>query len=107
MTPEWLILFAGATALSAVGFVLVAAFWLRKLRETVLSSLGEVAGQQVRSAQFASETIAQLQKQQDCCAQQIQTLAQAGLRLQQEISAVTHRLENTQKENIRGGQTLH
>jgi hypothetical protein len=107
MAPEWLILFAGATAFSAVGFVLVAVIWLRKLRETVLSSLGEVAGQQVRTAQHASETVARMQKQQDCCAQQIHTLAQAGLRLQQEISAVTHRLENAQRENPRGGQTLH
>ena len=107
MTPEWMYLFAGATALSAVGFVCVAVLWLRKLRETVSGALSEAAGQQIRTAQRMSETIAQLQKQQDNYTQQIHMLAQAGLRLQQELSSVTHRLESTQAENARGGQTLH
>ena len=107
MAPEWLFLFAGATALSAVGFVVAAVFWLRKLRETVLASLSETAGQHIRTAQHLSESIAGLQKKQDNCSQQIQTLAQAGLRLQQEISSVSNRLSSTQTESLRGGQTLH
>jgi len=77
------------------------------LRETVSSALTEAAGQQIRTAQRLGESIAQLQKQQDGYNQQINVLAQAGMRLQQELSNVASRLENTQVEQNRGGQTLH
>ena len=107
MKPEWLYLFAGATALSAAGFVCVAMIWLRKLRETVSAALSEGASQQIRTAQRLGQSIAQLQKQQDDYNRQIHTLAQAGVRLQQELSNVTNRLDNTQAEHSRGGQTLH
>ncbi|MDR3424030.1 MAG: hypothetical protein P4M13_02985 [Alphaproteobacteria bacterium] len=107
MTSEWILLFAGATALSAIGFVCVAVIWLRKLRETVSLALSEAAGQQIRTAQRLSESVARLQKQQDGYTRQIQALAQANMRLQQELSTVTHRLDTTQSETIRSGQTLH
>jgi chromosome segregation ATPase len=107
MPPEWIYLFAGAIALSAVGFVCVAVIWLRKLRETVSFALTEAAGQQIRTAQRLGESIAQVQKQQDGYTQQINVLAQAGMRLQQELSNVSNRLENTQADHVRGGQTLH
>ncbi|MFA5040655.1 MAG: hypothetical protein WC464_03360 [Bdellovibrionales bacterium] len=107
MTAEWVILFAGVAALSAAGCVLIAVIWLRKLRETVIATLTETAGQQILTAQHLSESIARLQKQQDNYAQQVQTLAQAGLRLQQEISNVSNRLTSAQTETHRGGQTLH
>lgn len=107
MTSAWMFLFAGTTALSAAGFVCVAVIWLRKLRETVSATLSESAGQQVLTAQRMSETIAHLQKQQDGYNQQIQALAQASLRLQQELSLVANRIESTHGDNIRGGQTLH
>jgi biopolymer transport protein ExbB/TolQ len=107
MKPEWLYLFSGAIALSAVGFVYVAVTWLRKLRETLSTALAEAAGQQIRTAQRLNESIAQVQKQQDNYNHQVQILAQAGMRLQQELSNVTSRLDNTQSENPRGSHTLH
>jgi len=105
--PQWIVLFAGATALSAIGFVCVAILWLRKLRETVSMALSEAAGQQIRTTQRLSESISRLQKQQDNYTQQIHTLAQAGLRLQQELSNVANRLENNAPEPRSGGQTVH
>jgi ribosomal 50S subunit-associated protein YjgA (DUF615 family) len=107
MKSEWMYLFSGAVALSALGFVCVAVFWLRKLRDTVSTALSEAAGQQIRTAQRLNESIAQVQKQQDGYNRQIQILAQAGMRLQQELSSVTNRLDSTQAEHSRGGQTLH
>ena len=107
MTPEMIYLFAGATAFSAMGFVFVAVVWLRKLRDTVSGALAEAATQQIRTAQRMNESIAEVQKQQDNYNRQIHVLAQAGLRLQQELSNVTNRLDNTQSEGTRGGQTLH
>jgi predicted nucleic acid-binding Zn-ribbon protein len=107
MSPELIYLFAGVTALSAVGFVSVAVVWLLKLRQTVSSALTEAAGQQIRMAQRLNESLAEVQKQQENYNRQIHVLAQAGLRLQQELSHVTNRLDNTQSETVRGGQTLH
>ncbi|MGB9151515.1 MAG: hypothetical protein WCD70_00315 [Alphaproteobacteria bacterium] len=108
MTTEWIYLFAGAIALSAAGFVFVAVIWLRKLRETVSTALTEGAGQQIRTAQRLNQSIAQLQKQQDNYTQQINVLAQAGVRLQQELSSISNRLDNSPAEGQRAGrQTLH
>jgi DNA anti-recombination protein RmuC len=107
MTQEWLLIFAGAITLSAIGFVCVAVLWLRKLRETVATALAEAAGQQVRTNQRLNEAIAQVQKQQDGYARQVQILAEAGIRLQQEISSVANRIENSHGDHPRGAQTLH
>jgi chromosome segregation ATPase len=107
MNYEWLVLFAGAVVLSAAGFVTIAVIWLRKLRETVGTALSEAAGQQIRTAQRLAEQVAQLQKQQDGYSQQINILAQAGMRLQQELSNVANRLENAQGEVPRGNHTMH
>jgi len=107
MQTQWLVLFAGAVTLSAAGFIGVAVIWLRKLRETVSSALTEAAGQQIRTAQRLGEQVAQLQKQQDGYGQQIHILAQAGMRLQQELSNVASRLENAQADHERGNHTMH
>jgi hypothetical protein len=107
MSPEWLFIFAGVVALSAAVFVYVAVIWLQKLRETVLTTLTEMAGQHIRNAQRIGESLDRLQKQQDGLARQIDTLTQGELRLQKEISTVSHRLDDAQGENIRTGHTLH
>lgn len=104
---DWIVVFAAITAVSATGFVVVAVMWLRKLRETVSISLAEAANQQVRSAQRLGEALAQVQKQQSHYDQQLQNLAQAGLRLRQELVTVNERLENHQADIIRGDSTLH
>ena len=108
MNIEWLYLFAGAIALSALGFVCVAVLWLRKLRDAVSSSMTEAAGQQILNAQRLGDTVARLQKQQDNYTKQINVLAQAGMRLQQELSTLSSRLDHSQEEGQRSGrQTLH
>lgn len=103
---EWIFVFAAAVALAATGFVAVAVLWLRKLRETVSAALTEAANQQVRTAQRLSEAVAQVQKQQRSYDQQLQNLAQANMRLRQELASVAHKLEHP-SEDARGGQTVH
>ena len=108
MMSEWVLLFATATSLSAIGFICVAVIWLRKLRETVALALSEAAGQQIRTAQRHNQLISQLQKQHDTLGQQVHTLAQAGLRLQHEISNVSNKLESAQDETpMRRASTVH
>jgi chromosome segregation ATPase len=104
---DWILIFAAITAISATGFVVVAVMWLRKLRETVSISLAEAANQQVRTAQRLSDSLAQVQKQQHNYDQQLQNLAQAGLRLRQELVNVNARLETHQSDAVRGDSTLH
>jgi chromosome segregation ATPase len=107
MKTELLYLFTGGTLLCSAGFVFVAIIWLRKMRETVSGALAEAAGQQIRTSQRLNEAIAQVQKQQDSYNQQIHILAQAGMRLQQELSSVANRLDSSHSETARGPQTLH
>ena len=107
MTTDMLPLVAAIGLISSLGFVIVAGFWLRKMRDTVSTALAEAAGQQIRTAQRLAESIALIQKQQDNYNRQLQILAQAGLRLQQELNHVSTRLGNAQNDNERGSQTLH
>ncbi|MDR3450576.1 MAG: hypothetical protein P4M15_12690 [Alphaproteobacteria bacterium] len=107
MTAETAYILAAISAGSAIGFVVVALMWMKKLRDTVSASLAEAAGQQIRTSKRLNESLAEVQKQQESYNRQIQVLAQAGMRLQQELSNVANRIENTQGETARGGQTLH
>ncbi len=104
---DWIIAFAAVTAVSVTGFVVVAVLWLRKLRETVSTALAETANQQVRTAQRLGDALSHVQKQQQNYEQQLQNLAQAGLRLRQELVNVSARLEHNQADAGRGDQTLH
>lgn len=104
----WIIAFAGSTALAAAIFVGVGVMWMRKLRDTVSSTLTEAATQQIRTAQKLGDAVTQVQKQQRTYDQQLQNLAQANLRLRQELATVAHRLEHTEAaEAQRGDRTVH
>jgi chromosome segregation ATPase len=104
---DLIIAFSAVTAISAVGFMAVSFVWLRRLRETVSLALSEAANQQVRTAQRLGDALAQVQKQQGTYDQQLQSLAQASLRLRQELVNVTNRLEHSQSEAMRGDHTVH
>ena len=106
--PSNLVLvFTAVTAISTSGFVVVTVMWLRRLRETVASSLAEAANQQVRTAQRMADSLAQVQKQQKNYEQQIQMLAQANAQLRQGLVNVATRLDNTTVDPNRNDHTLH
>ena len=96
--PYWVLLLAVSTTLAATGFVVVAVLWLKKLRQTVQTAMGDIASQQVLNAQRLSETIGQLQKQQRTLETQIQNLAQANDRLRQDMTAIATRVEHSERE---------
>jgi len=103
----WIFAFSGATALCAAGFMAVAILWLKKLRVTVSAALNDAADQQVVAAQRLGDAIAQVQKQQRAYEQQLHNLAQASLKLRQELTSVSHRLEHTESEMPRSDRTVH
>ncbi len=105
--PDWVVLFAAVSILSATGFIVVAVLWLRKLRETVAAALAEAARQQLHTSQRLNETVAQVQKQQRGYEQQLQILSQANAQLRQGLVTVANRLDVTRADAIRGDQTVH
>ena len=104
---EWLLALIAVTAFSVTGFMVMAVLWLRKLRETVASSLAEAANQQVRTAQRLSESLGQVQKQQRNYEQQLQLLSQANTQLRQGLVSMATRLEHASPDSTRGDQTIH
>ncbi len=102
----WVAILSGTVAFSAAAFMAVAVMWLRKLRSTVASALAETATHQVHSAQKLGEAVGHLQKQQRAYEQQLHNLAQASLKLRQELTNVAYRLEHADPEQ-RGDRTVH
>lgn len=92
----WAIAFIASTALAAIGFVVVAVLWLKKLRETLALALGETAGQQIRTAQRLSESLAHIQRQQSLYEQRIQSLTDAHMQLQREIGYLADKVESNE-----------
>jgi DNA anti-recombination protein RmuC len=107
IVQEGLLALIGVTAFSAAGFMVVAVLWLRKLRDTVSSSLAEAANQQVRTAQRMNDSLAQVQKQQRNYEQQLQLLSQANTQLRQGLVSMATRLEHASSDSVRGDQTIH
>ena len=101
----WIAALSGLVALSAAIFMAVAVLWLRKLRSTVSATLAETATHQVHSAQKLGEAVGHLQKQQRAYEQQLHNLAQASLKLRQELTTVAHRLEHS--DELPGDRTVH
>ncbi|MDD3371782.1 MAG: hypothetical protein PHE27_08175 [Alphaproteobacteria bacterium] len=106
MPQAWLMILAGFGALSFVAGVYFAVFWLRRMRDSLLSSLADMTGHQIRTAQRMGGAIDQLKKQQDGLSRQIQALMQEESRLRSEISSVSSRLE-VEKHGKPGRPTLH
>ncbi|HUY67975.1 MAG TPA: hypothetical protein VMV79_01575, partial [Alphaproteobacteria bacterium] len=84
--PSLIIAFAVITAVAAAAFVAVAVLWLRKLRANVTGTLGDISQQQARVAQRLGDAVAHMQKQQRAYEQQLHNLAQANMRLRQELA---------------------
>lgn len=109
MDMPWLLIFASVTALTTTLFLFVAVLWLRKLRLSVLHALKESATQQVLTAQRFGEAIEQLQKRQIQQEQQLYAMAQASLRLRQELNTVSNRMDSAEREMYAqpGDRVLH
>ena len=95
-----------ASTLSVTGLLVVAALWMKKLRDTVAQALTEAASQQVRNAQRVAEALGQVQKQQRNYEQQLQLLAQANTQLRQGLVSMATRLEHS-GDAQRNEQTIH
>jgi hypothetical protein len=80
-----MLVLAGTVAIAATAFVVMTLLWLKKLRETVFSLLGETAGQQIRTAQRLNERLALIEKRHRLYERQIDALASANARLQHEL----------------------
>ncbi len=106
MPREFLFLFAGIGLSVVAGGVAAAVFWLKKLRETVLISMMEMTGHQIRATKHINDALDRLQKHQDAISRQIHALTEEELRLKQELSAVSSRLELEKKDNS-GRPTVH
>lgn len=104
---EWILGFAAITSLSAVGFVIVAIMWLWRLRESVSSALADSARQQIHTAEKLTETLEQVQKQQDEYEQQLLALAQANSQLRQGLVNVVTRLDHSFSDASPNDRTLH
>jgi len=104
---EWILAFAAMTGLSTAGFVVIAVLWLRKLRETVSTAFAESANQQVQTARRFSDAIAEVQKQQRNCEQQLLQLAQANSQLRQGLVTVASQLQHGQVDATRVEPTIH
>lgn len=104
---EWMLALAAVTGLSATAFVVVAVLWLRKLRETVSASLAESANQQIQTARRFADAIAEVQKQQRNCEQQLMTLAQANTQLRQGLVTVASQLQHGHVDVARVEPTIH
>jgi hypothetical protein len=107
LMPDWFMVCAAITAFSVTGFVIIAVMWLKKLRESVGTALAETATQHIRTSQRFGEEIDEMRKRQTQYEQQIQTLAQAGLRLRQELVNVSTKIESSHVEAPRGDHTVH
>ena len=101
----WIIAFAGISAIASGTFVAVALLWLRRLRQNLSKALIEYAAQQVHTAQKLGDAVALVQKQQKAYEQQLHNLAQASLKLRQELTTVAHRLDSS--EESAGDRTVH
>lgn len=90
-----LALLSTVTAVSAVG---VALLMLKKLRTSVAHALNETANQQLLVTQHMSESIGQLQRQQQIQGQHLQKLAEAHLQIRQDLVTFSTRLENNERQ---------
>jgi mRNA-degrading endonuclease RelE of RelBE toxin-antitoxin system len=109
--------FAAVTALSATGFVLITVLWLRRMRESVSTTVADATNQQIRTIVRLGDALAHVQKQQRNYEQQLQSHAEVCLRLRQggyrivytpyALINVSNALEHHQGEVRRVYQTLH
>jgi predicted nucleic acid-binding protein len=89
----WPLVFIISTLAAAAGFVVVAIFWLKRLRHTIAIALGESANQQIRSTQRMGEALAQLQRKQQFYEQRLQTLTEANIHMRQELNLLAGKVE--------------
>lgn len=106
-TPDWYIVGVAISLFSLTGFVVIGILWLRKLREAVGQALAETTAQQLRTSQRLNQEIENLRQRQVIYDQQIQTLAQAGLRLQQEIVNVATKIDASAAAQSSQPPTIH
>jgi len=89
----WALAFICSTALGAVGFVVVAVLWLRKLREALSRTLADMAGRQLRATQNMGESLAQLHRQNQNLVSQVKALTEDPQRMKKEINRLEGQID--------------
>jgi DNA anti-recombination protein RmuC len=83
---------------TTIGVVVVAAHFVKKQRLSLVRSLNESAKQHLGTAQQLANAIETMQRQQRQHEQQLQNVAQATLRLRQDVVTLNKRVEREQSE---------
>ncbi len=95
---------------SSMGVAALAAIFVRRQRVALVRALQDAAQLQVGTVQQLTSTIDHLQRQQRQHEQQLQNVAQATLRLRQDLAAFNKRLEREQEETApraTGDRVIH
>ncbi|MBI1272586.1 MAG: hypothetical protein GC131_00670 [Alphaproteobacteria bacterium] len=87
------------TTFTAIGAGVMCVLWLQKLRRALAKALNEATNQQIRTTQRLADAVSAVQRQQKMYEQQLHNLAQANMRLRQEVVAVAQRVERGESEN--------
>lgn len=94
---------------TTIGVVVVAAHFVRKQRVSLVRALNQSTGQNLGTAQQLANAIETMQRQQRQHEQQLQNVAQATLRLRQDVVTLNKRMEREQAEvpQPTGDRVLH
>ena len=94
---------------TTIGVVVVAAHFVKRQRIALVRALHESANQHLGTAQQLASAIETMQRQQRQHEQQLQNVAQATLRLRQDVVTLNKRLEREQAEvpQATGDRVLH
>lgn len=101
----WPIIFIASTSFAAIGFVVVAVLWLKKLRTTISTALGETAGQQLRSSQNLHDRLENMQKQFQLYEDRLQTLTTANIHMRHELTKLASKDKTAEHEAEQQGTT--
>jgi DUF917 family protein len=110
MVSDILVILALFSSFTAIGAVVVCAFWLKKLRRALAQALNDAATQQITTAQRLGEALTTIQRQQKMFEQQLHNLAQANSRVRQDITAVAQRVERGEaaaRADVAADRILH
>jgi len=99
------LMFIASTALAAIAFVVVAVLWLKKLRETLATTMAEAALQQIKTSQRLGDALALLEDRQGQDRRRLDLLTQTTMLLKREVESRGQRTKVTERDAERPPST--
>jgi hypothetical protein len=98
LMKELILILPALSTITTIAFVVVSSLWLRRFKASMTKALDDALSQNIILTKRLSDSLCELQKQQQIHSQYVHKVAENQVQLRQNLADIAIRVENSERE---------